>query len=73
MIEYCDMMPERRNSRAREMAVAREQLDKNIISVIAVMSWNNRRAVGSGVAMWFSARQTVRLQWNTLYHITYIN
>jgi hypothetical protein len=36
----------------------------------AVMSHNNRTAVGSSVATWSGMRRTVLLQWNTWYHDT---
>jgi hypothetical protein len=56
------MTPERQNSGARETAVVREHLGKNTVSTTAVMSRNNRRAPGSGVATQSGARQTVPLK-----------
>jgi hypothetical protein len=60
-LRHCDMTPERRNSGTRETAVARERLDKHIVTATAVTSRNNRRAAGSGVATGSVARRTVQL------------
>jgi hypothetical protein len=47
-----------------EIAFARQWPGKDIVSVTALMSCNNR-AVGSCVATRYSAGRTVPLEWNT--------
>jgi hypothetical protein len=59
------MTPERRNNRAKEIVVVREQLGKHISSATAVTSRNSRRAAGSGVATRSGVKRTKPLQWDT--------
>jgi hypothetical protein len=45
----------------------------NTVTATVVTSRNSRRAAGSGVATLSGARSIVPLQWNTWYHVTYID